>query len=68
MVKDLTSRQNSDLQGSKVIAAVRGTKQVNTLAKAGIDVVQLDLSNADAVEKCVLNHKSSLANCFENQS
>jgi hypothetical protein len=61
VVRDLTFRHHSDLQGSKVIAAVRGTEQVKALAKAGIDVVQLDLGDADAVEKCVLDNKSSLA-------
>ena len=51
-----------------MIAAVRGSEQVEALATAGINVAQLDLSDAGAIEKCVLDNKSPSAGRYEYSS
>ena len=49
-----------ELKRSRVIAAVRSDEQAKVLTESGINVLQLDLTNKDAVIAGLLKYNSEL--------
>jgi uncharacterized protein YbjT (DUF2867 family) len=49
---------NDPIKTAKITATVRSAEQVQSLAKLGVNVIELDLNNEEATKKAVLNNES----------
>lgn len=59
LVTDFLASNNTLIQKGNISATVRSTEQAEALSKLGINVLQLNLTNENAVVESVLRHKSS---------
>ncbi|RDW59919.1 hypothetical protein BP6252_13006 [Coleophoma cylindrospora] len=60
LVADFLARNSPLIKKDQIHAAVRSDEQAEALSKLGIHVLQLDLTNEDAVVESVLRHNISI--------
>ncbi|KAH7372109.1 hypothetical protein BKA64DRAFT_715117 [Cadophora sp. MPI-SDFR-AT-0126] len=60
ILTDFLARKDGPIKDSKISAAVRTNEQVQTLAKLGVNVIQIDLTDETAVLKALLDHQIDL--------
>lgn len=65
IIADFLSNNSAELKGSHIIAAVRSDEQAKILSDAGINVLQLDLKDENAVKESLVKHESELVLCFK---
>lgn len=58
LLTDLLKAQASPVQNAVITAAVRSADQAAKVAKLGINVIQLDITNAKAVNEAVIGNES----------
>lgn len=58
VLADLLKDQASSIGRGKLVGAVRSEEQANALAKLGIPVLQLDLTNEKSLAEAILDHDS----------
>ena len=63
IVADLLASNNSLLRKQHIHAAVRSKEQTDTLVKLGINVLQLDLTDEEAVVKSLVERNSMYRRC-----
>ncbi|KAM0324637.1 hypothetical protein ACHAQA_008028 [Verticillium albo-atrum] len=56
VLADFTSRTSGPISSSNITAVVRSEDQIPALAKLGVNVIQLDLKDEDAVTQAVLEN------------
>ena len=59
ILADFLARTDGPIKDSKIHAAVRTTEQVKALAKLGVNVIQVDLTDENAVLTTVIDKKST---------
>ena len=59
ILADFLARTDGPIKDSKIHAAVRTTEQVKALAKLGVNVIQVDLMDENAVLTTVIDKKST---------
>ena len=59
MVADFLANSNSLIKKEHISAAVRSEEQAKVLSKLGINVLQLDLTDENAVVEALLRHDST---------
>lgn len=55
---ELLKYQESELKGSKIVAAVRGDAQLQLLSKLNVTAVKLDVTDRQSVQDAILTHES----------
>jgi hypothetical protein len=60
LTADFLSDKHPSIRKDQIIATVRSKGQVDTLAKLGIPVLQLDLADEKAVAESILLHNGTI--------